>query len=182
MLTRATVVDEDGNPLPAGTPGELVLQGNLVAPGYFGDPAATAEAQRGGWLHTGDVAHIDTEGFVYIVDRKKDMIISGGFNVFSNEVEAAINSHPGSGELRGDRCAGPQVGRSNQGHRRAPARRRRVRTDNHRVVQGETRQCEGAEERGVLGGVAPHARREGAEEGNPRPILGGHRARRELIA
>jgi acyl-CoA synthetase (AMP-forming)/AMP-acid ligase II len=94
ILTRAAVIDDEGKRVPAGARGELVLQGNLVAPGYFADPAATTEAQRDGWLRTGDIAHIDAEGFVYIVDRKKDMIITGGFNVFSNEVEAAINSHP----------------------------------------------------------------------------------------
>ena len=94
VLSRTVIVDDDGNRLPPGAPGELVVQGNLVSPGYFHDPEATAEAQRGGWLHTGDIAQMDEEGFLYIVDRKKDMIISGGFNVYSMEVEAVLNGHP----------------------------------------------------------------------------------------
>lgn len=94
VLSRTAIVDDYGNRLPAGTPGELVVQGNLVSPGYFRDPEATAEAQRGGWLYTGDIAQMDEDGFLYIVDRKKDMIISGGFNVYSIEVEAVLNGHP----------------------------------------------------------------------------------------
>jgi acyl-CoA synthetase (AMP-forming)/AMP-acid ligase II len=92
-LTRAAIMDDDGRLLPTGSRGELVLEGNLVAPCYFRNPQATAAAHHNGWLRTGDVAHIDADGFVYIVDRKKDMIITGGFNVFSVEVEAVINGH-----------------------------------------------------------------------------------------
>lgn len=94
VLSRTAIVDDYGNRLPARAPGELVVQGNLVSPGYFRNPEATAEAQRGGWLHTGDIAQMDEDGFLYIVDRKKDMIISGGFNVYSIEVEAVLNGHP----------------------------------------------------------------------------------------
>jgi acyl-CoA synthetase (AMP-forming)/AMP-acid ligase II len=92
-LTRAAIMDDEGMLLPVGSRGELVLQGNLVAPCYFRNPEATAAARHNGWLRTGDVAYIDADRFVYIVDRKKDMIITGGFNVFSVEVEAVINSH-----------------------------------------------------------------------------------------
>jgi acyl-CoA synthetase (AMP-forming)/AMP-acid ligase II len=94
VLSRTAIVDDRGNRLPAGTPGELVVQGNLVSPGYFRNPKATEEAQRCGWLHTGDIAQMDEDGFLYIVDRKKDMIISGGFNVYSVEVEVVVNGHP----------------------------------------------------------------------------------------
>jgi acyl-CoA synthetase (AMP-forming)/AMP-acid ligase II len=72
----------------------VVVRGDLVAPCYYRNPEGTAEAHAGGWHHTGDVAWWDEDGYVYIVDRKKDMIITGGFNVFSAEVEAAINGHP----------------------------------------------------------------------------------------
>lgn len=93
VLSRVAIMNDAGGLLPPGENGEIVLQGNLVAPGYFRDPDATAEAGRFGWHHTGDIAYRDPDGFLYIVDRKKDMIITGGFNVFSAEVEGAINGH-----------------------------------------------------------------------------------------
>jgi fatty-acyl-CoA synthase len=74
--------------------GEIVVRGNAVMQGYFKDPAATAEAMRGGWFHTGDMAVRDAEGYVTIVDRKKDIIISGGENISSIEVEKVIAMHP----------------------------------------------------------------------------------------
>jgi len=91
--TRLAIMDADGNILPRGERGEIVVQGNLVAPGYYRDPEATAEARRFDWHHTGDVAYWDDDGYVYIVDRIKDMIITGGFNVFSAEVENTVNGH-----------------------------------------------------------------------------------------
>jgi len=91
--TRMAIMDPDGNVLPRGERGEIVVQGNLVSPCYYRNPAATAEVREFGWHHTGDVAYWDDDGYVYIVDRMKDMIITGGFNVFSAEVENAINGH-----------------------------------------------------------------------------------------
>lgn len=85
--------DEDG-PVPAGTLGEIVLRGPKVFKGYWKDPDATAAALRGGWFHTGDVGYLDTDGFLYIVDRKKDLIISGGENIASPEVERVLYEHP----------------------------------------------------------------------------------------
>ena len=93
-LTLMAVMDDDGRLLARGEQGEIVVRGDLVAPCYYLNPEGTAEAQRFGWHHTGDVAYQDEEGYVYIIDRKKDMIITGGFNVFSAEVESAINAHP----------------------------------------------------------------------------------------
>ncbi len=93
-LTVMGIMDEEGNLVPQGERGEVVARGDLVAPCYYNNPQGTAEAHYGGWHHTGDVAYCDEQGYVYIVDRKKDMIITGGFNVFSAEVEAAINGHP----------------------------------------------------------------------------------------
>ncbi|MBX6370254.1 MAG: AMP-binding protein [Rhodospirillales bacterium] len=94
MFTRLEIMDDEGRLLPPGERGEIVVRGNLVMAGYYKDPAATAEARRYGWHHTGDVGYRDEDGFVYIIDRKKDMIITGGFNVYSTEVENVILSHP----------------------------------------------------------------------------------------
>jgi acyl-CoA synthetase (AMP-forming)/AMP-acid ligase II len=84
------IMDEQGKILPPRERGEIVARGTLVTPGYYKLPEATAEIRRYGWHHTGDVGYMDEDGYVYIVDRKKDMIITGGFNVFSVEVEAGI--------------------------------------------------------------------------------------------
>jgi len=89
-LSQVAVMDEQGRIAPAGQPGELVARGSLVAPGYLGNPEETAAVHAHGWHHTGDIGRIDGDGFVYILDRKKDMIISGGFNVYASEVEAAL--------------------------------------------------------------------------------------------
>jgi acyl-CoA synthetase (AMP-forming)/AMP-acid ligase II len=87
---RVEIMDDDGRLLGPGEVGEIVARGGLVGDGYFEMPEATAEARAFGWHHTGDVGRKDEDGFVYIVDRKKDMIVTGGFNVFSAEVEAAV--------------------------------------------------------------------------------------------
>jgi fatty-acyl-CoA synthase len=87
---RLAIMDESGALLPARQPGEIVARGSLVTPGYYKMPEATAEIRAHGWHHTGDVGYYDEHGYFYIVDRKKDMIISGGFNVYSAEVEAGI--------------------------------------------------------------------------------------------
>jgi acyl-CoA synthetase (AMP-forming)/AMP-acid ligase II len=94
MLTGVDVVKEDGQPTQPFELGEIVFRGNLVSPFYYRDPEATAEVKRDGWHHSGDLGHRDHDGFIYIVDRKKDMIVSGGFNVYSSEVEKIILSHP----------------------------------------------------------------------------------------
>jgi long-chain acyl-CoA synthetase len=90
------VVDDQDNPLPPGPDnvGEIVLRGHNVMKGYRGRPDATAEAMRGGWFHTGDIGYGDEDGFFYIVDRKKDLVIRGGFNVYPREVEEVLHEHP----------------------------------------------------------------------------------------
>ncbi|MNN37355.1 Long-chain-fatty-acid--CoA ligase [compost metagenome] len=88
------IVDTDDNEVPRGTVGEIVVRGPNIMLGYWNQPEATAEALRNGWMHTGDGGYMDDEGFVYIVDRIKDMIISGGENIYSAEVENAVSSHP----------------------------------------------------------------------------------------
>jgi acyl-CoA synthetase (AMP-forming)/AMP-acid ligase II len=88
------VVDAGGDEVPRGVVGEIVVAGGHVMLGYWNRPEATAAAVRDGWLHTGDGGYMDERGYVYIVDRLKDMIISGGENVYSAEVENALAKHP----------------------------------------------------------------------------------------
>ena len=93
-FTRVAIMDDAGCLLhQPGAVGEIVAQGDIVMQGYYKNPEATAEARRNGWHCTGDVGYFDEQGFLYIVDRKKDMIVTGGFNVFSSEVEAAVMAH-----------------------------------------------------------------------------------------
>jgi acyl-CoA synthetase (AMP-forming)/AMP-acid ligase II len=87
-------MDETGRLLPRGERGEIVVRGSLVMAGYYKNPQATAEVSRHGWHHTGDIGYLDEENFLFIVDRAKDMIITGGFNVYSIEVEQALLQHP----------------------------------------------------------------------------------------
>ena len=91
---ECAVVNEDDKILPAGEAGELVQRGAATMKGYLGNLEATKEALKNGWLHTGDIARIDKDGYFYIVDRKKDMIIRGGFNIYPSEVEAALYTLP----------------------------------------------------------------------------------------
>jgi len=91
---RLAIMNERGEFLPPGQTGEIVARGTLISGGYYKMPEATAEIRTYGWHHTGDIGYQDNDGFVYIVDRKKDMIITGGFNVFCSEVEAAIMALP----------------------------------------------------------------------------------------
>jgi acyl-CoA synthetase (AMP-forming)/AMP-acid ligase II len=91
---RLAVMDDEGRVLPPHQPGEIVARGSLVTLGYYKLPEATNEIRTFGWHHTGDVGYRDEFGFFYIVDRKKDMIISGGFNVYCAEVEAAVMELP----------------------------------------------------------------------------------------
>jgi acyl-CoA synthetase (AMP-forming)/AMP-acid ligase II len=92
--TQVRIVDESGAPLPAGSVGEILARGDQIMQGYWNLPDATEEALRGGWLHTGDAGMLDDEGFLYIQDRVKDMIVSGGENVYPREVENALFEHP----------------------------------------------------------------------------------------
>lgn len=96
---RVRIVDPDGRPLPPGDVGEICLQGGAVMAGYWNRPEATAEALRDGWLHTGDVGRLDDNGYLYVLDRLKDMVISGGLNVYPREVEEALLEHPGVGQV-----------------------------------------------------------------------------------
>ena len=92
---RVTIIDSDGNHLPVGESGEVAVRGDNVMAGYWNKPDETAAVLRDGWYRTGDVGWIDDEGFLFLVDRAKDMIVSGGENVYSTEVEQALMTHPG---------------------------------------------------------------------------------------
>jgi acyl-CoA synthetase (AMP-forming)/AMP-acid ligase II len=93
LYLEVDIWDEEGKPLPAGEPGEIVLRGPKVFKGYWRDPEATATAFAGGWFHTGDIGVRDEDGYLYIVDRLKDMILSGGENIAGSEVERVLYEH-----------------------------------------------------------------------------------------
>jgi long-chain acyl-CoA synthetase len=92
--TELRIVDADGNDVPAGEAGEIVIRGHNVMKGYWNRPEATAESIRNGWFHTGDMAKMDEDGYIFIVDRLKDLIIRGGFNVYPREIEELLATHP----------------------------------------------------------------------------------------
>lgn len=96
--TRVEIQDDSGKSVPRGTNGEICVRGDLVMPGYWRNATASAETLSGGWLHTGDIGHLDDDDYLYILDRKKDFIISGGANIYSREVEEAICGHPAVAE------------------------------------------------------------------------------------
>jgi fatty-acyl-CoA synthase len=93
-LVTVAIMDNDGRLLSAGERGEIVVRSSLVMAGYYKNPEATEEASRFGWHHTGDIGYLDADNYLYIVDRAKDMIITGGFNVYSTEVEQVLMQHP----------------------------------------------------------------------------------------
>src|SRR4051794_4776398 len=88
------VVDDDGNEVPQGEVGEIIIRGHNVMKGYWNRPDATAAVMRDGWFHTGDLARVDEDGYFFIVDRKKEMIIRGGYNVYPREIEEVLYEHP----------------------------------------------------------------------------------------
>ena len=92
------IVDDADRPLPTGQVGEIVLRGHNITKGYYKRPEETAQAFRGGWFHTGDLGYVDDDGFVFVVDRKKDLVIRGGYNVYPREVEELLYRHPAIAE------------------------------------------------------------------------------------
>jgi acyl-CoA synthetase (AMP-forming)/AMP-acid ligase II len=93
-MAEVRVVDEEDREVPAGASGEVVVRGQIVMSGYWNRPEETARTLRNGWLHTGDIGRFDEDGFLYLLDRQNDVIISGGFNVYPREVEDALLEHP----------------------------------------------------------------------------------------
>jgi long-chain acyl-CoA synthetase len=92
--TEIRLVDDQDKDVPDGEPGELIMRGPFVMKGYWNRDEATAEVMRGGWFHTGDIATKDSDGYYFIVDRKKDLIIRGGYNVYPRELEEVLYTHP----------------------------------------------------------------------------------------
>jgi len=90
---KVRIVDEHDKDVPRGEVGELIVSGSAVMKEYLNQPEATAETLRGGWLHTGDLARMDEDGYIYIVDRKKDLIIRGGYNIYPREIEEVLYTH-----------------------------------------------------------------------------------------
>ena len=93
------LIDDDRNTVPAGEIGEIAIRGHNVMKGYWGKPEATAEAIKDGWFRTGDMARVDDDGYYFIVDRKKDLIIRGGYNVYPREIEEVLHEHPAVAEV-----------------------------------------------------------------------------------
>lgn len=95
LLTRVKIVDDQGLEVERGEEGEIIISSPVNMIGYYNQPEMTADSLKDGWMHTGDVGYMDEENYVYVLDRKKDMIISGGMNVYSSEVENELQKHPG---------------------------------------------------------------------------------------
>ncbi len=104
------IVDDEMNDVAQGEVGEIVYLGPLVMKEYWNKPAETAEAFRGGWFHSGDLVRQDDDGYIYVVDRKKDMIISGGENIYCAEVENVLAAHPKVAEVAVIGVPDPTVG------------------------------------------------------------------------
>ena len=136
------VVDEDDNEVAQGEVGEIVIRGHNIMKGYWQRPDATAEAMRGGWFHSGDMAQVDEEGYFYIVDRKKDLIIRGGYNVYPREVEEVLYEHPKIREAAVIGIPHERVGRGDRRRRRPPRGRAARPRGGQRLRQGADRRLQ----------------------------------------
>jgi long-chain acyl-CoA synthetase len=92
--TKIQIADDDGKALPVGAQGEILISGPMLMKGYWNDAVETARVLKNGWLHTGDVGYMDEDGYIFITERKKDLIIKGGENISSREVEEVLFRHP----------------------------------------------------------------------------------------
>lgn len=104
------VIDEAGAEVAPGELGEICARGDNISPGYFGLPEATGETFKDGWLHTGDIGLVDADGYLFIVERKKDLVIRGGFNVYPKDVESVLHTHPAVLEAAVVGCPDPMMG------------------------------------------------------------------------
>ena len=104
------IADPDGDHLPPGATGEVLIRGPIIMPGYWNKPEATAETVSDGWLHTGDIGHLDEDGYLYITDRAKDMIIRGGENIYCVEIENRLVEHPDIADAAVIGVAHPELG------------------------------------------------------------------------
>ena len=152
--------------------GEVLARGNHVMDGYWEQPEETAKAIADGWFHTGDGGFVDDANYLSIADRKKDVIISGGENVSSIEVEDCIFNHPAIAEVARDRRPRREVGRSGEGARRARAGRVRDRAGHHRPLPQQARALQVPEVGGVPRRPRPHRDRQAPEVQAPRASTG----------
>ena len=174
-------MDSDGNLLPTGARGEIVVRGSLVMEGYYKNPEATAEASAHGWHHTGDIGYIDDDGFLYIVDRAKDMIITGGFNVYSIEVENALRAHEAVQDCAVIGLADDNgVSGSSPWCSPAPAKAS-IANGAGGLRQGADRQRQDTEADRSLGRPAAFQGRQGLEAGHPRAAGGAFRRLRRIL-
>jgi long-chain acyl-CoA synthetase len=104
------VADDQGSGVPTGEVGEILIRGHNIMKGYWNMPEATRAAVRDGWFHTGDMGRVDEDGYYFIVDRKKDLIIRGGYNVYPREVEEVLHEHPAVAEVAVVGVAHPELG------------------------------------------------------------------------
>ncbi|MGH2685050.1 MAG: class I adenylate-forming enzyme family protein, partial [Actinomycetota bacterium] len=104
------IADDNGNEVPVGETGEVLIKGPIIMPGYWGKPEETAKSVRNGWLHTGDIGRVDEEGYLYITDRAKDMIIRGGENIYCVEIENRLVEHPAIADAAVIGVAHPELG------------------------------------------------------------------------
>ena len=150
------------------------MRGDLVMKGYYKAPDKTAETIVDGWLHTGDIGHIDADGYLHITDRKKDMIISGGFNVYPSEVEQVIWGHPAVQDCAVIGVPDEKWGEAVKAVVELNAGQQVERRRTHRALQGEARLGEGAEDGRFRRRPAAQPGRQGAEEGPAGEVLAGH--------
>ena len=170
MHTEIRIVDDQGKDVPQGAIGELLIKGPNITPGYWNKPEATAAAFTDGWLHTGDAVRLDEEGFVYIVDRWKDMYISGGENVYPAEVENVLFQLPAGRRRRHHRRAQRALGRGRHGDHRpqaGPAARGRRRDP---PLPRPARQVQGAAVGDLRRRPAPQRHRQGPEARAADPV------------
>ena len=142
---QTQVWDDDGSALPPGKDnvGEVVTRGLHVMKGYLHNPEATAEAFAGGWFHTGDLGYFDEDGFLFIVGRKKELIIRGGYNVYPREIEDVLHAHPAVAEAAVIGVPDDAARRGGHGRRHAAARRARSPAPElHRVLPGAARRLQ----------------------------------------
>ena len=187
LFARVALLGEDGKPVPQGEPGEICVSGPLLAGGYWNLPEATAETFKDGWLHTGDMAREDEDGFYFIVDRVKDMIVTGGFNVFPREVEDVVAEHAAVAQVCVVGSARREVGRGRHrgggaACRRGPRRRRDRGHDRRDPGGGQGPQGLGAVAQAGGGRRFAAVDRAGqaGQEGRPGAVLGRRQPRRRL--
>ena len=174
-LIRVEIMNDANEILPRGETGEICVRGDLVMKGYYKAPDKTAETIVDGWLHTGDIGHLDAEGYLHITDRKKDMIITGGFNVYPSEVEQVIWSHPAVQDCAVIGVPDEQWGEAVKAVVELNPGQSVAADELIALCKEQARQRDGAEERRLHRQPAAQPGRQGAQEGPAQAVLAGRR-------